>query len=113
MVLGRKGMQVEAWKFGVYLIIPITASMAFNDPDVQRYWADYFQFLKFPANPNTNMKQQFEETQKQREKDKEQRKAYQEQLRALQDSAKESRRRMEELENAATATKKRRWFGLF
>mmetsp|Transcript_9786 Transcript_9786/g.13795 ORF Transcript_9786/g.13795 Transcript_9786/m.13795 type:complete len:113 (-) Transcript_9786:240-578(-) len=112
MVLGRKGLQVEAWKFGVYLMIPITASAAFNYPEMQQYWADYFQFLKYPANPNTNMKEQFEDLQKKREEEKEQRRAYQEQIRMLQESAQQSRRRQEEA-NTESSQGRRRWFGLF
>lgn len=108
MVLGRQGLRLEAWKFGVYLIVPIVASVVFNNPERQRYWADYFQFLKYPANPNTNLKEQFEDYQQQFQKEKEQRQAYLEQMRALQESAKKSRQREEE---AAAAKAKSTWFG--
>lgn len=91
MVLGRKGLQLEAWKFGLYIMVPIVASVTFNDPDVQRYFADYFQFMKYPANPNTNLKGEFEELQRKRELEKQQRREYAEQLKKLQDSAKKSR----------------------
>mmetsp|Transcript_24359 Transcript_24359/g.41373 ORF Transcript_24359/g.41373 Transcript_24359/m.41373 type:complete len:104 (-) Transcript_24359:26-337(-) len=87
MVLGRQGLWLEAWKFSVYLMVPIVASVAFNDPERQKYWADYFQFLKYPANPNTNIREQFEQQLEQYEKEKEQRKVYREQLKRLQEQA--------------------------
>jgi len=37
MVLGRAGMKLEAQKFAVYLLIPIGASLAFNEPSVQKW----------------------------------------------------------------------------
>ena len=91
MVHGKAGMKLEAYKFGLYLIIPITASLTFNEPKVQRWAADYFQFLKYPANPNTNLKEEFEELVKKRDLEKQQRKAYAEQIQKLQESAQQSR----------------------
>jgi cell shape-determining protein MreC len=114
MVHGKKGLQLEAWKFLVYISIPVVASIYFNDPKKQRYWADYFQFLKYPANPNTNLKDQFEELVEQKEKEKEQRNEYAEQMRKLQESAQKSRQRREELmEQEDTNNKQgwRRWLG--
>ena len=107
MVHGRAGMKLEAWKFGVYLIIPISASLAFNEPKIQRWAADYFQFMKYPANPNTNLREEFEELVKKREKEREQRKLYAEQVRKLQESAKESRLATAAVEEEA---KRRGWF---
>ena len=46
MVLGKAGMRLEAYKFGLYISVPILASIIFNEPEVQRKCADYFQFLK-------------------------------------------------------------------
>eukprot|EP00566_Odontella_aurita_P024653 CAMPEP_0113558370 /NCGR_PEP_ID=MMETSP0015_2-20120614/18311_1 /TAXON_ID=2838 /ORGANISM="Odontella" /LENGTH=105 /DNA_ID=CAMNT_0000459903 /DNA_START=76 /DNA_END=389 /DNA_ORIENTATION=+ /assembly_acc=CAM_ASM_000160 len=86
MVLGRKGLQIEAWKFGVYLAVPIVASVVYNDPDVQRVSADYFQFMKYPASPNTNLREEFDQLKEKREKEKEQRKEYAEQMRRLRES---------------------------
>jgi hypothetical protein len=37
MVLGKAGMRLEAQKFIIYLMIPITASVAFNEPSVQKW----------------------------------------------------------------------------
>ncbi len=91
MVHGRAGMKLEAFKFSLYLIIPVTASLTFNEPKVQQWAADYFQFLKYPKNPNTNLKEEFEELVKKRELEKQQRQAYSEQLKKLQESAQQSR----------------------
>lgn len=108
MVHGRQGLKLEAFKFGVYLIIPISASLAFNDPKVQQVAADYFQFLKYPANPNTNLKEEFEELVKQKQIEKEQRRLYAEQMKKLQESAQSSRLENElKLKQEGT---KRGWF---
>jgi len=92
MVHGRQGFKLEAWKFAVYLIIPIGASMAFNEPKVQEVCADYFQFLKYPASPNVNLREEFEELQEKRRLEKEQRQAYADQVQKLQESAQQGRR---------------------
>uniref|UniRef100_A0A7S2SAN4 Uncharacterized protein n=1 Tax=Eucampia antarctica TaxID=49252 RepID=A0A7S2SAN4_9STRA len=115
MVLGKQGMRLEAWKFAVYLIVPIGASIAFNNPLVQKVCADYFQFLKYPANPNTNLKEEFEELLKKRELEREQRKQYTDQVRKLQESAQKSRkgRESQELSSSSSSTSRKKWFGLF
>ena len=87
MVKGRQGLYLEAWKMGVYITIPIFASVYYSNPENQRYWADYWQFIKYPENPNTNVKEKIKELAEQKEQQKEQRKAYQEQLRQLQAAA--------------------------
>ena len=84
-------MRLEAWKFSIYLFIPIAASVYFNDPKRQQYWADYFQFLKYPSSPNTNLKHQFEDLVKQQEQQRQQRKEYAQQMRKLQESAQRNR----------------------
>jgi Pet100 len=104
MVLGKQGMRLEAFKFSLYIGIPIIASVAFNNTDVQKYWADYFQFLKYPANPNIGLKEQFEELQKQRQMQQEQLQEYAEQMKRLQESAQRSREMKEE-----AATKRSGW----
>lgn len=98
-------MRLEAWKFGVYIAIPIIASVYFNDPKRQQYWANYFEFLKYPSSPNTDLKNQFEELVKQQEEQKQQRTEYAEQMRQLQESARKSRERREQLQEE----KKRGW----
>jgi hypothetical protein len=69
MVLGKAGMRLEAQKFLVYLMIPITASMAFNEPTIRTWAADYFQLMKYPSNPKTNLKDEYEELKKQRDEE--------------------------------------------
>ncbi len=110
MVLGKQGLRFEAYKFGLYLFVPIVASITFNDPKVQKVCADYFQFLKYPANPNTNLKGEFEELLKKRELEREQRKLYAEQVRKLQESAQKSREESAAEENKP---KRKKWLGIF
>jgi len=62
-------MRLEAQKFFVYLAIPITASLAFNEPYVQRVSADYFQFMTYPSNPKTNLKDEYESLKKERDEE--------------------------------------------
>mmetsp|Transcript_8384 Transcript_8384/g.18785 ORF Transcript_8384/g.18785 Transcript_8384/m.18785 type:complete len:139 (-) Transcript_8384:1173-1589(-) len=69
MVLGRAGMRLEGQKFALYLLVPITASLAFNEPTVQKWAADYFQFMKYPSNPKTNLKDEYESLRKQRDEE--------------------------------------------
>lgn len=71
MVLGRAGYRLEAQKFALYLAVPITASLAFNEPSVQKHAADYFQFMKYPSNPSTNLKKEFDALKRQREEERE------------------------------------------
>jgi len=97
MVHGKKGLYLEAWKFGVYISIPIIASVYYSDPETQRYWADYWQYIKYPENPNTNVKEQIQKLAEQKELQREQRLAYQQQLQQLQKSA-------ERLSTVATTT---------
>ncbi|KAL3795332.1 hypothetical protein HJC23_009505 [Cyclotella cryptica] len=113
MVLGRAGLRLEAQKFAVYLMIPITASIAYNEPTVQRWSADYFQFMKYPSNPKTNLKEEFEQIRKEREeeikqqdKNKESRKVYLEQLKQLN-----AVRSSLETPDAQTSDEKKGWFG--
>lgn len=79
MVKGKQGLYLEAWKFSVYLLVPIVASVYFSDPERQKKSADYWQFIKYPANPNINLKKQIEEL---AAKEK-QREVYREQLKEL------------------------------
>jgi len=106
MAKGRQGFYLEGWKFAVYLLIPIGASWYYNDPQRQKAAADYWQYVQYPANPNTNMKEQLKELQAQ----KEQRQAYREQMKELQKQAAKSRR--EEVAVNETKGGWRRWLGL-
>lgn len=85
MVSGRAGFALEGWKFGIYLGIPILASWWYGDPERQKAAADYWRYVQYPANPNTNMKEKFLE---QRKKYEEQRAVYSEQLKQLDKMAK-------------------------
>jgi hypothetical protein len=87
MVKGRPGLYLEAWKMGVYLSIPIIASVYYSNPDNQAYWADYWQFIKYPENPNTNVREKIQELATQKEQQKDQLRLYQQQLRELQQAA--------------------------
>jgi hypothetical protein len=87
MVHGKKGLYLEAWKFGVYITIPIIASVYYSDPDAQRYWADYWQYIKYPENPNTNMKEKIQKLADEKGLQREQRMAYQQQIQRLQEAA--------------------------
>ncbi|GFH61828.1 hypothetical protein CTEN210_18304 [Chaetoceros tenuissimus] len=107
MVHGRQGMKLEAFKFSVYILIPIGASLTFNDPNVQRWAADYFQFLKYPANPNTNLKGEFEALVEKNRKEKEARREYAAQMQKLQEGA--QKRRIEEQLAESEGEKKGWW----
>ena len=87
MVKGKRGIYVEAYKFAVYISIPIIASVYYSEPETQRYWADYWQFIKYPENPNTNMKEKIQAMIDERKKQEEQHKVYQQQMRDLQSAA--------------------------
>lgn len=76
---------------------------------MQRICADYFQFLKYPANPNTDLKEQFEELQRKRIMEKEQRQQYADQVRELQERAKASRGE-ESLHENEVQLRKKSWF---
>ncbi|GKY98780.1 hypothetical protein MPSEU_000834200 [Mayamaea pseudoterrestris] len=115
MAKGKQGLQLEAWKFGIYIGIPIIASWWFSDPVRQRQAVEYYQYVKYPANPNTNMKEQIERLQKQQE----QHQAYREQLRELNKQANRTTATLQQShevkDDAAASEAKRgwlRWIGL-
>jgi hypothetical protein len=87
MAKGRPGFYLEGWKFALYLSIPLGASWYFNDPARQRESADYWQYMKYPANPNTNMKEQIEDLRQKQQ----QRSVYRDQMMELQKQAQRSR----------------------
>ena len=90
MARGRAGFALEAWKFSVYITIPVFASWYYSYPETQKYWADYYQYIRYPENPNTNVKQKIKELAEQKEKEREQRLAYHKQLEELQKAAERS-----------------------
>jgi hypothetical protein len=108
MAKGRPGMFLEGWKFAVYMAIPLGASWYFNDPARQRDSADYWQYMKYPANPNTNMKEQIEELRQKQT----QRTVYQEQMRELQKQAQRSREAADSDDDDQEKRGWLRWIGL-
>jgi hypothetical protein len=83
MARGRQGFWLEGGKFAIYLIIPLAASMHYNNPENQKKAADYWQYVKYPANPATGWKEHIEKAASQQK----QREAYQHQLQQLNSSA--------------------------
>jgi hypothetical protein len=57
--------------------------MYYNNPENQRKAADYWQYVKYPANPSTGWKEQIELMQSQQK----QREVYRQQLQKLNDSS--------------------------
>jgi hypothetical protein len=109
MAKGRPGMYLEGWKFGVYLLIPIVASVYYSDPKRQKISADYWQYCKYPANPNVGMKQQIEDLAKQQK----QRDVYREQMKQLSQSAARAEQQVpEQSEEKASGRGWLGWIGL-
>lgn len=81
MAKGRQGFMLEGWKFGVYLLIPIAASVYYNNTENQKKAADYWQYVKYPANPTTGYKESMEAIASQQK----QRELYRQQLQQLND----------------------------
>lgn len=121
MARGRQGFYLEAWKFGVYVSIPVIASVYFSDPETIKKSADYWRFIEYPENPNTNVRQKIQELIKEKEEQKAQRMAYQEQLKELQRAAQRSSSTNDDYDNDDGGNSSdlperrrswwRRWFG--
>ena len=107
MAKGKTGLYIEGWKFGVYLALPLFASWYYNDPARQKASVDYWKYVQYPPNPNTDMRKQIAEMKKQ----KEQREAYRQQMQELQERAKRSRDAQKQQEEEEAAAKKRGWWG--
>ena len=101
MVKGRAGYILEGWKFAVYLMIPLAASAYFNNVENQKRAADYWQFIKYPENPDTGWKERIELMVAQQS----QRQAYREQMEQLNRSANPND------DEAKKAKGWRRWIG--
>ena len=114
MAKGRQGFLLEGWKFGIYLLVPITASIYYNNPENQKKSADYWQYVKYPANPSTGWKEQIELMQSQQK----QREVYRQQLQQLNDSTTTSPAAVQsnEQDNSDDSNENRgrwlRWIGL-
>ena len=83
MAKGRPGHLLEAWKFSLYLGLPLLASWYYNDPERQKASADYWKYVEYPANPTTGMKERLMEQERLHREQQKQREVYQEQLRQL------------------------------
>jgi Pet100 len=120
MAKGRRGFYLEAWKFGVYLLIPISATWYFGDPKRQKRHAEYWSYVEYPANPNVGLAEQVKELQKKQA----QHQVYRQQLQQLGQQAKRTAELASESNTAyntegegAPATQQprgrwRRWVGL-
>lgn len=106
MAKGKQGFYLEGWKFAVYLGIPILASWYYSDPQRQKEAADYWQYVKYPANPNVNMKEQLETLIAQQK----QRDVYREQMKELNAQAARAQTRQHDEEPAQRGWL--RWIGL-
>lgn len=113
-------MRLEGQKFALYLIVPIAATLVFNEPSVQKWAADYFQFMKYPSNPKTHLMDEFESLKKERveeiewekkmaSKREKGRDEYLSQLKQL--SAANSRVGDSVSVNSTEASQKKSWFG--
>jgi Pet100 len=110
MAKGRQGFMLEGWKFGVYLLIPITASIYYNSPINQKKAADYWQYVTYPANPSTGWKEHIETAASQHK----QRQVYREQLQQLNTTTSSASSRSAEetgVKPTTTSTQQERgWF---
>jgi len=106
MAKGTTGFYLEGWKFSVYLAVPLFASWYFGDPQRQREAANYWQFVKYPANPNTGLKEQIEAMAAQ----KKAREEYAKQMKDLQTQAAKSRETIGEESKRSKGWL--RWIGL-
>mmetsp|Transcript_14300 Transcript_14300/g.18042 ORF Transcript_14300/g.18042 Transcript_14300/m.18042 type:complete len:119 (+) Transcript_14300:97-453(+) len=86
MARGRNGFQIEAFKFTLYVGIPVVAAAVFNDPETVRWFVDHYKFVEYPATDNTRekLKKQLEEQIQERKEFELQRKEYAKQLAKLE-----------------------------
>jgi hypothetical protein len=81
-------MYLEAYKFGLYLLVPIGASLYFGNPQNQKRHAEYWSYVTYPANPNVGLREHIKEDLQWRQKQKEGREEYRKQLQELEKTAK-------------------------
>jgi Pet100 len=105
MAKGRQGFLLEGWKFAIYLLVPITASIYYNNPENQKKSADYWQYIKYPANPSTGWKEQIDLMQSQQK----QREVYRQQLQQLNDISSQSSVDSCETDDDDDETKNNHW----
>jgi hypothetical protein len=105
---GRGSFSMEAWKFAVYLLVPIGASVYFSNPGTMKQTAEYWKFIEYPANPNVGLKDEIIAAQKQWQLHNE---AYQKSLAELKEANKKRKPIEEENEIERPPGFWRRWFG--
>lgn len=113
MVSGRTGMRLELWKFGVYIGIPVLASTGFNDPETIRYFVDYYEYIKYPAKPQSNesLRKELEEQRENHQKKQEQMKKYREEVKIMNSLNNSKKQTVEAYTSEEETVKsKRRWF---
>jgi hypothetical protein len=106
---GRGSFHMEAWKFAVYLLVPIGASVYFSNPGRMKQTAEYWKFIEYPPNPNVGLKDEIIAAQKQWQLHNE---AYQKSLAELKEANKK-RKPIEDNDETERSTPGfwRRWFG--
>lgn len=100
MAKGTTGFLLEAWKFSIYLIIPIGASWYFNNPSRRQASTEYWQYVKYPADPNTTLRADIQRLVEQQS----QRAVYVEQLRQLETAASRATELIEEEEPSSSSS---------
>ena len=62
---GPTGFRIEAFKFMIYISIPIIASQLFNNPETTQRIVDYYKFIEYPPEDadTTEMKKDLQEMQ--------------------------------------------------
>jgi len=82
---GRTGFRIEAFKFAIYLSIPIIATQVFNNPDWTQRLVDYYKYVEYPPEDanTTQMKQDLEDLKKNLEQAKRKKMLMQRQLQSL------------------------------
>ena len=90
MVAGKAGgFRLEAFKFSVYIALPVTATYLCNDPERVRWMIDYFKYIKYPPSSTSQMDEpladQINREFKRRAGNREAMTGYREQLRSLDD----------------------------
>jgi Pet100 len=108
MAKGRQGFALELWKFGVYLMIPVGASIYYNDPDRVKQNADYWQFIKYPPSDPDKVREEVQERIQREKKEQKQRQIYLEQMKKLQESANRSKQQQQRQQDGA---KSNGWWG--
>mmetsp|Transcript_11323 Transcript_11323/g.14787 ORF Transcript_11323/g.14787 Transcript_11323/m.14787 type:complete len:120 (-) Transcript_11323:451-810(-) len=116
MVHGRAGFKLEAAKFGLYIGLPILATISVNDPDNVRWMIDYFQYIKYPPTENVGSDEEpladkINNEIRRRLKEKEAMEQYREQVKQLGTLENERNARMKTAEESSKGNGIWGWFG--